>query len=173
MVDKNFPVRAERSDRAVGGISMGGFGAIKLGLKHPDTFASVDSLSGLPALARRPEEAQALSPEFTRIFGDSPTDGPEDPFPLAAAVKPRKCPALRIVCGDDDPFLPQNREFHRQLESVGYSMSTRSTLAPTPGASGTSTSAGRSSSTGRLWGSPRTPSTRSCANLARAGSRIR
>ena len=33
-----------------------------------------------------------LSPEFTRIFGQSPTDGPEDPFHLAANAKPQEAP---------------------------------------------------------------------------------
>src|SRR6476469_4037203 len=45
MIDKNFPVKAERAGRAIGGLSMGGFGAVKLGLKYPDRFASVDSHS--------------------------------------------------------------------------------------------------------------------------------
>ncbi|MCA1685614.1 MAG: esterase family protein, partial [Planctomycetia bacterium] len=49
LIEKDFPVKAERGGRAIGGLSMGGFGAIKLGLKHPKRFASVHSSSGLPA----------------------------------------------------------------------------------------------------------------------------
>jgi S-formylglutathione hydrolase FrmB len=118
LVEKDFPVQNERSGRAIGGLSMGGFGAVKLGLKYPDRFASVDSQSGALAFLRHPAESKRLSPEFTRIFGKSPEDGPEDPFRLAGSVSPKKCPALRLVCGDEDPFLPHNREFHEHLGSL-------------------------------------------------------
>src|SRR3954471_18319421 len=85
-VEKNFPVKAERSGRAIGGLSMGGFGAVKLGLKHPKLFASVNSQSGVLGFLRHPIESQRISPEFTRIFGRSPKDGPEDPYRLAREV---------------------------------------------------------------------------------------
>jgi S-formylglutathione hydrolase FrmB len=120
MVDKNFPVRADRSGRAIGGISMGGFGAVKLGLKHPDLFASVDSQSGVLGFLREPVESKAIAREFTRIFGDSPTDGPEDPYRLASELSSRKRPALRIVVGEEDPFLSQNRAFHEHLQALEF-----------------------------------------------------
>src|SRR3954466_4241031 len=43
MIDGTFPVKAERAGRAIGGLSMGGFGAVKLGLKYPDRFISVNT----------------------------------------------------------------------------------------------------------------------------------
>ena len=119
LVDKTFSVKAERSGRAIGGISMGGFGAVKLGLKHPDMFASVHSSSGLPAFLQHPDEAKLLSPEASRIFGANPKDGPEDPFRLAREVNPKKAPALRLDCGEEDPFLRQNRVFHEHLNALG------------------------------------------------------
>ncbi len=115
LVEKNFPVKADRAGRALGGLSMGGFGALKIGLKYPKMFASVHSSSGLPALCRDPEESKTLSPEFARIFGLEPTDGPDDPFALAVKAKPRQLPAISIDCGDEDPFLSQNRTFHDHL----------------------------------------------------------
>ncbi|MBL7093199.1 hypothetical protein ISS22_04435 [candidate division KSB1 bacterium] len=45
-VDTHFRTVAERNGRAINGISMGGFGAISLGLSNPDLFCSVGSLSG-------------------------------------------------------------------------------------------------------------------------------
>lgn len=120
LVEKNFPVRAERSGRAIGGVSMGGFGAVKLALKHPDVFASADSQSGVLGFLREPAESRLLAREFTRIFGDSPTDGPEDPYRLAADLRPRKRPALRIVSGEEDPFVLQNRAFHEHLKALDF-----------------------------------------------------
>src|SRR5579859_3914593 len=39
-IDRMFPTMADRSGRCVGGLSMGGYGAIKLALKYPDLFCS-------------------------------------------------------------------------------------------------------------------------------------
>ena len=93
LVERTFPVKAERSGRAIGGLSMGGYGAVKLGLKHPEMFASVNSHSGalgfLPESVKRYKE---FSPEFERIFGKSPAGGPEDPFAISATDRPRPHP---------------------------------------------------------------------------------
>ncbi len=45
-VDTHYRTIAERKGRAINGISMGGFGAISLGLSHPDLFCSIASHSG-------------------------------------------------------------------------------------------------------------------------------
>jgi len=97
---------------------MGGFGAVKLALKHPELFASVDSHSGLPGLMRHPLESKRLTREFTRIFGKSPKGGPEDPFTLAEKIDRDRLPALRLDCGQEDPFIRQNRAFHAHLEEL-------------------------------------------------------
>jgi S-formylglutathione hydrolase FrmB len=51
-VDKHYRTIAERKGRAINGISMGGFGAISLGLSHPDLFCSIASHSGALSWAR-------------------------------------------------------------------------------------------------------------------------
>lgn len=51
-VDKNFRSEARREGRALSGLSMGGFGAFALGLRHPHLFASIGSTSGALAFAR-------------------------------------------------------------------------------------------------------------------------
>ncbi|WP_042390306.1 alpha/beta hydrolase [Streptacidiphilus melanogenes] len=45
-VDANLRTRADKQDRAIAGISMGGFGALHLAQLHPDLFSQVASLSG-------------------------------------------------------------------------------------------------------------------------------
>lgn len=120
LIEKDFPVRSGRSGRCIGGLSMGGFGAVKLGLKHPKLFASVDSQSGVLGLVRDMAEAKVLSPEAPRIFGRSAKDGPEDPFHLVGEVDVKDRPALRLVCGEEDPFLAQNRAFRDRLRSLDW-----------------------------------------------------
>src|SRR5207244_34857 len=45
-VEKRYRVLAGKQARAITGISMGGYGAFKLALKHPDLYGAVSSLSG-------------------------------------------------------------------------------------------------------------------------------
>ena len=55
-VDKHYRTIADRKGRAINGISMGGFGAISLGLSHPELFCSIASHSGALAWARSQKE---------------------------------------------------------------------------------------------------------------------
>lgn len=45
-IDTHYRTVADRKGRAINGISMGGFGAISLGLSHPELFCSIASHSG-------------------------------------------------------------------------------------------------------------------------------
>ena len=117
-VENNFPVKRERSARAIGGLSMGGYGAVKIALKYPELFASVNSHSGVLGLHRHPFESKRLTREYTRIFGKSGKGTDEDPFTLAEKVDREKLPAMLIDCGDEDPFLLQNKSFHKHLEDL-------------------------------------------------------
>jgi putative tributyrin esterase len=119
LVDRTFPVRADRTGRAIGGLSMGGYGAVKLGLKHPEMFASVNSHSGALGFLRvDPKKAAELSPESPRIFGPSPAGGPEDPFAIVERMDHGRIPSLRIDCGTADFLIEQNRDFHKHLEKL-------------------------------------------------------
>ena len=51
-VDWNFRTIARREGRAIAGLSMGGFGAITLGLRNPEMFISIGSTSGALEHAR-------------------------------------------------------------------------------------------------------------------------
>ncbi len=119
LVDRTFPVKAERAGRAIGGLSMGGYGAVKLGLKHPEIFGSINSHSGALAFLRAdPAQARQLSPESARIFGKSPAGGPEDPFAIVEKLDHGRIPPIRIDCGTEDFLIGQNRDFHAHLEKM-------------------------------------------------------
>ncbi|NCO38257.1 MAG: esterase family protein [Armatimonadetes bacterium CG_4_10_14_3_um_filter_66_18] len=117
-VDRFFPTIAAREGRAIGGLSMGGYGAMKLALKFPDRFCSAVSHSGVLNLARSlPRED--LRAELRQLFGDDPAGGKDDVFSLAENANPATLPALRIDCGVDDGLLQHNRDFHALLEQRG------------------------------------------------------
>jgi S-formylglutathione hydrolase FrmB len=114
LVERTFPVKAEREGRAIGGLSMGGYGAVKIGFKHHEMFASVNSHSGAVGFLR----GRDLAAEFQRIFGDQPEGGPEDPFAIVEKIDHGRVPKLRIDCGTSDFLLDQNRAFHRHLQDL-------------------------------------------------------
>jgi putative tributyrin esterase len=113
-VDRLFNTVADRGGRGIGGLSMGGYGAVKLGLKHPDRFGSVHSHSG--ALDTMRNEG-SWAAEKRLIFGSEPPVD-EDCFALAERASPR--PALHLDCGVDDFLIEDNRRFHAHLERIGY-----------------------------------------------------
>lgn len=111
-VEHAFPVRPGRENRAVGGLSMGGYGAMLLGLKRPDLFCSVGSHSSAFAAHELERLWQAFGPM------GSETRAENDLFRLAAEAERDRLPALFIDCGVDDFLIDSNRRFHAHLESL-------------------------------------------------------
>lgn len=74
-VDANFRTVARREGRAIAGLSMGGYGAIMLGLRHPDMFISMGSTSG--ALAHARDRATAIAEGRPAPVARSIEDSPE------------------------------------------------------------------------------------------------
>ncbi len=118
-VDKNFSARAERNGRALGGLSMGGYGALKLALRFPDQFCSAVSHSGAVAFGHKPlTEENSWNREWRRVFGLDPVGGPNDIFALAENIDRAKLPALRFDCGVDDFLIEDNRALHQHLDEL-------------------------------------------------------
>ena len=120
LIDRTFPTKADRNGRAIGGLSMGGYGAVKLALKNPNLFCSANSHSGAVAFGHSKLDGKdAFSTEFRRVFGENPVDGPNDCFSLAHRIDRSMAPALRIDCGTEDFLIQSNRDFHAHLEKEG------------------------------------------------------
>src|SRR4051794_10373990 len=122
-VERNFPARPERPARAIGGLSMGGYGAMRLAPGYPEAFASANSHSGAfihthsaAAIAGGP----LLPEEHERIFGPSPHGTEHDLAHLARrAHRAGTLPRLLIDCGTEDYLLDGNRQFHADLTRLG------------------------------------------------------
>ncbi|HEY0867364.1 MAG TPA: alpha/beta hydrolase family protein [Fimbriimonas sp.] len=111
-----FPVRPE--GWSVTGLSMGGYGALRLALGNPGLFRSAVSHSGAVNFGNRKIEGDDdRAKEFGRILGPDPVGGPNDLYALVRSCSPM--PALRIDCGVDDFLIEDNREFHRFLSGSG------------------------------------------------------
>jgi S-formylglutathione hydrolase FrmB len=124
-----FPLSAKRERNYVAGLSMGGYGALRLALAHPAQYAAAASFSGAVDVARRCREAGRQGSLLSRvemesIFGAAlKVEGTRaDLFALAQSVgaRPRERPALYLSCGAQDSLLPENRAFHQHLESLKW-----------------------------------------------------
>ena len=116
-VDTHFNTRAERSGRAINGLSMGGYGALKLALKFPDMFCSTVSHSGGVAAGHNPFRDE-LAKEIRLIYGDNHVGGKDDLWAIAEKIDRSKLPAIRMDCGLSDFLLEDNRAFHQHLTKL-------------------------------------------------------
>lgn len=127
-IEHRYRVRAERSQRGIGGVSMGGYGALRFAFLYPQLFAAVTAHS--PALIEEPEAqvTPGVADEITQFVGTafgSPFDRKywtrASPF---AVVKEHPRPVgLKIYfdCGRQDSFgFDRGAEkFHQLLDSHG------------------------------------------------------
>lgn len=93
-VSRTFRVREGRA--AIGGLSMGGYGAIRLGLKYPERYSSI----------------YAHSSKLVET-GDA-----HDVAVIAARVDGKNMPALAFDCGVDDHLIEDSRRFAGQLRAL-------------------------------------------------------
>ena len=121
-VDTLFHTRTSNTGRVIAGLSMGGYGAVSLALKHPELFGAAVSHSGAMAFAHRPfsSDDNTWNKEFARIIGPNPVGGPNDLFALTKRLPSAQRPALRIDCGTEDFLLQDNRDFHTHLNAIEY-----------------------------------------------------
>lgn len=116
-----FPLSSAREDNFVAGLSMGGYGAFKLALSLPESFAAAASLSGVADIAHTSARPAA---DFRLIFGEQgPARGSaEDLFHLAASLARSSAqkPRLYQCCGTEDFLLAENRELRAHLQPLGF-----------------------------------------------------
>jgi putative tributyrin esterase len=118
-VESRFPVASGRANRAIAGLSMGGFGAVKLALKHPELFVFAGGLSSAVDVPSRPFSIHRIGQwrHHASIFGPagSSTRRDNDPFVLARNVDPTRVPYLFLSCGDKEGLLATNQSFAKIL----------------------------------------------------------
>lgn len=121
-VQKRYRTIEKREGRAVAGLSMGGYGSLKFGLKYPDMFAFAGSLSGAFAAARWKEKeldmtliGKYVKPSLMLVYGkdDSTTRPANDVYKLIKDLTPEqiaKLPYIYVSCGTEDGLIVFNME---------------------------------------------------------------
>lgn len=129
---KLFPLSDKREDTFIAGLSMGGYGAIRNGLKYAENFGCVIGLSA--ALVHDVwKDADNSAPIFTfrrnyyeAIFGeyDKVKGSDKDPKALLLKLKEegRPVPKMYLCCGTEDGLVTANRDFRDFLNENGVDL---------------------------------------------------
>jgi len=121
-----FSLSSKREDNFVAGLSMGGYGAFKLAMTHPDRYAAAASLSGAVDIRKvigghglHDEKAWRL--EMQSIFGDlgKVPKSKHDLLALAKKVSKSKIkPRLYQACGTEDFLYADNLRFRDAVRKL-------------------------------------------------------
>ncbi len=124
-VERRYRILSTRHGRAIAGLSMGGYGAVKFGLKYPNLFRYVGSFSGAfnwKDLIKR--DKSQIGQTLREFFGENETEhwDKNDVFSIVEKVKSSNLPYFYILCGKDDSIeglLESNRRFIEKLRYKG------------------------------------------------------
>jgi enterochelin esterase family protein len=126
-VEATYRVVPGRAGRALLGVSMGGYGALRIAFRHPEAFvaAATHSAMLLEKIPSREEGAGRWHmAAFNRVFGD-PIDAElwaaADPLRLVEKADAKALPLLYLDCGSEDRFglFAGNRSLHERLQARG------------------------------------------------------
>jgi enterochelin esterase-like enzyme len=116
-VDQHFPTIANRSGRAIAGLSMGGYGALNIGLHNIGTFGTIESWSGY------------FKQSQTGPFANAPTaairfNSPKLYAPTIGAELGRMPLRVFLYSGRSDKVTRFQAPFARELRRLGVLVST-------------------------------------------------
>jgi endo-1,4-beta-xylanase len=136
-IDATYRTIARREARAIEGMSMGGYGALRLGFKFPDIFGVVSSYAAAlhteetiaagrrPAPASEPSDASfrpILAEIFATVYGrDKQYARTTTPWTILQenSEQLRRRQQIRLIIGTADRLLDWNRQYHKLLDELG------------------------------------------------------
>jgi putative tributyrin esterase len=123
-VESHFPAKHDRESRAIIGISMGGFAAVKYALSDPDLFVFAGALSPSIDMPRRHFNIRYIGQwwRIRKIFGPfgSEERAARDPFELVQTANPQQTPYIYLTVGEQEPLLGPNRRFVARLKQRSF-----------------------------------------------------
>lgn len=151
-VDHQYRTQTQRSARFIGGLSMGGYGAISLALKNPSMFSFAFSSAGALSFAqhaekelstdtvdwnqpeqwskdsRPPVDIEGFATQRERtprgtVFLTKAQASSADPAQILAKLSPVDAPYIHLDVGTEDSLAPETRAFVKQLRTRGFAHS--------------------------------------------------
>ncbi len=99
---------------AIAGLSMGGYGALRLGAKYADCFSAISAHSAITTIA----DFESFVQEPLHVY-EACAPAPELEAAYWLKQNRSRLPPLRFDCGTDDALLESNRRLHNKLEQAG------------------------------------------------------
>ena len=124
LVYNTFNFSKRREDNFVCGLSMGGYGAIKLALNFPERYSLAGSLSGaLDIASLTPAKDDPFYIEMKNVFGGEDIIAVSDDNLLVKLENTdiSKLPQIYLACGTDDYCLNGNKTFYGKLTQKNFS----------------------------------------------------
>ncbi len=119
IIEEMLNVSSRREDKFIAGLSMGGYGALKIGLSNPDSFSAC---AGLSSVADIKNSIDIFRKDFVCIFGEDINIKEEDDLLYLA----KKCdrnpnkPRVFMGVGTDDFTYLQNQSLKNVFDSLTY-----------------------------------------------------
>jgi enterochelin esterase-like enzyme len=113
LIDARFRTIATREGRALLGLSSGGFAAVNLGVRHPDLFSVLASLSGYFRATSDPRAVRAV------LGSDNVAWAANSPADHLATLPAAERPHIYVNIGRSDPMRAESEAFARQLQALG------------------------------------------------------
>ncbi len=126
-IEEKYRIRSKKEFRAIGGLSMGGNGALLLSMRNPGLFSSCVALSSAIFTDEEVLSHEPYNRYFENIFGPKPTGGEVteywksySPLHLLDSVDEEKLKSIRfyIDCGDDDFLYKGNSAIHVKMRDL-------------------------------------------------------
>lgn len=122
-----FPLSHKREDTFIGGLSMGGYGALRNGLKYCDTFGYIVALSSALVVEELPSRTNESMMFMERrdyaesMFGnlDKVIESDKNPKYLVEQIikEGKEMPKIYMACGEDDSLLGVNKDMYAFLKA--------------------------------------------------------
>ena len=123
LVHNMLPTSTDPAKNFIAGLSMGGYGALKLGLSHPERYSRIGSFSGGIEIPQEYIAGRCLIQDAEEIFGDPDTVLDSD-YNLYTMVDKRKAagnlPPIYLSCGTTDFLYEMNVKMRGYLQERGY-----------------------------------------------------
>ncbi len=123
-IENKFRAKKDRQSRIIAGLSMGGFGALKFGVKYPEKFILAGSFSGALGAAQIPlfvvKNNKVIHDSLKSAFGgmDSENRKANDLYKLVegkSSEQTKDLPFIYMDCGNQDFLIGDNRKFAELL----------------------------------------------------------
>ena len=123
---KVFPISKKRETTFIAGMSMGGYGTMKLALSNPQNYAACAAFAGTMSIQenfQRPERRKIGAAIWGEEGVDRLSGSDDDLYELVRRLEEAGNTDLRIYhgCGTEDPLYPQNAQFRTFMEKSSFS----------------------------------------------------